>query len=261
MLKVTATLMVVLTAFCAWGKADVLIVADEFPAMQVLANRLKADDGKASQIVDQAHMPQNLAPFEAVVVYIHKELAEPAERAFITYAEGGGRLVLLHHSISSGKRQNRYWFPFLGVKLPAGDVDRGGYKWTEGVTVQWVNLAGNQFIMTNRLVYPEQISYSSSDQSDRRLLQGFTLRETEVYLNHVLDGEHHLLMGLKYTDAETGKTWMQQTAGWMRPAGKGWVIYFMPGHTLHEFENPCYSRILLNAINAELPQIQPSASK
>ena len=29
---------------------------------------------------------------------------------------------------------------------------------------------------------------------------------------------------------------------------KGWIIYLMPGHTQKDFENPTYSRIVLNAI-------------
>ena len=34
------------------------------------------------------------------------KMGEPAEKTFIQYAESGGKLVLLHHSISSGKRPN-----------------------------------------------------------------------------------------------------------------------------------------------------------
>ena len=43
---------------------------------------------------------------------------------------------------------------------------------------------------------------------------------------------------------------MFKPLGWLRPAGKGWVIYLMPGHTVHDFENPIYGRIVLNAITA-----------
>jgi type 1 glutamine amidotransferase len=57
-----------------------------------------------------------------------------------------------------------------------------------------------------------------------------------------------LLMGLKYTDAKTGTTYTQDRSGWVKPAGKGWVIYLMPGHTQKDFENPAYGRIVLNAI-------------
>jgi len=59
----------------------------------------------------------------------------------IGYAQEGGRLIALHHSISSGKRTNEQWFSFLGVDLPKGDVAGGGYIWIEGVTIEVANLA------------------------------------------------------------------------------------------------------------------------
>ena len=218
----------VFVCFGSGTKGDVLIVADEFPAMETLAKRLKTEENRASQLVDQAHLPASLAPFDAVVVYIHKELTPAAEQTFIGYANAGGRLVLLHHSISSGKRQNRDWFNFLGVALPEGDLDHGGYKWIEGVTVQCLNLGPNQFIMTNQVRYPDQIVIAQPDGTSRPV-PGFTLHATEVYLNHNLTGPRTVLMGLIYSDAKTGKTWKQETAGWLRRTGKGTVVYFMPG--------------------------------
>jgi hypothetical protein len=230
---------------------EVLFVADEFPAMQVLARRLQQEDGRKSQLIDQRHLPTKLDGFEAVVVYIHKELDEPAERVFIDYAKKGGRLVLLHHSISSGKRQNRFWFDFLGVKLPQGEVDQGGYKWIEGVTIQCVNLASSSWVMTNRVEYPQRLEFASGDTGGSAQLPGFTLEHTEVYLNHVLDPNRTVLMGLRYMDPKSGRVWMQKTAGWMRQADQGRVFYFMPGHTAHDFEDAVYGRIVLNAITAK----------
>jgi Trehalose utilisation len=247
MLKRVCILAGLLGALCVSGRADVLIVADEFPAMEVVARKLGASEGVVSQLVDQQHIPARLAGFQAVVVYIHLGLTASAERAFIDYAEGGGRLVLLHHSISSGKRKNRDWFKFLGVELPEGNVDQGGYKWTEGVTVTWVNLAPGEPVMSRQARYPETARYRAGNGSTREL-PAFTLRGTEVYLNHVLKGPRKFLMGLQYTDKRSGKTWMQDTAGWRRPAKQGWVFYFMPGHTARDFEDPVYGQIVLNAI-------------
>jgi hypothetical protein len=233
------------------ARAEVLFVADEFLAMEVVAKRLQAEENIRSRIVAQADLPKDLRPFTAVVVYIHKELSPVAEHAFIGYANQGGRLVLLHHSISSGKRSNRDWFPFLGIRLPEGRLEQGGYKWIEGVTVHETDLTPN-WIMTNRVTYPQTEVYSITpgEHAATATLPSFTLTGTEVYLNHVLQGPHTLLMGLRYDDAKTGKTWRQPTSGWFRPTGKGWVIYFMPGHTAQDFENAVYGRIVLNAIVA-----------
>src|SRR5882724_682058 len=230
--------------------AEVLIVADEFPAMEFLAAKLKAEEKVTARIVSQPELPSSLESFEAVVVYIHGALAEKAEESFIDYTKAGGKLVLLHHSISSGKRKNAHWFSFLGVALPEGDLNHGGYKWIGDVSWDLVNLNPNHFIMTNRVNYPLQISFLSTNASaHERSLPGFRLDRSEVYLNHVLTIEPPtLLMGLKYLDQKTGTLYMQDRAGWIKRSGKGWIIYLMPGHTVNDFENVAYGRIVLNAL-------------
>lgn len=247
--KVFAFLVVALLATSHSAFAEVLIVADEFPAMEVLASKLKSEEHIDSKLTAQKELPENLSAFQAVVVYIHKDLSEKAENTFIAYALGGGKLVLLHHSISSGKRKNAHWFSFLGVALPEGEVAHGGYKWIEGVSLDLVNLNPNHFIMTNKVHYPEQVRYTNANPSfPRGDLPGFKLNESEVYLNHVLDPSRTILMGLKFADEKNGTVYMQSHAGWIKSAGKGTVIYLMPGHTRHDFEIPAYSRIVLNAV-------------
>src|SRR2546423_35101 len=134
-------------------------------------------------------------------------------------------------------------FPCLGVSLPEGDVSEGGYKWSEGVTWDLVNLNPNHFIMTNRVTYPAHVAYDSTNAiSSNGTLPGFTLKNSEVYLNHVHTEPRTLLMGLKYTDTATGKTYTQDRAGWVKPAGKGWLVYLMPGHRQSDFDNAAYGR-------------------
>jgi hypothetical protein len=248
-----------LLLLCFWpplaAASDVLVVADEFPAMEVLARHLKAGAGVASTIVKQDAIPSDTARFSSLVVYIHRTITEPAEKAFIDYANNGGRLILLHHSISSGKRGNRWWFPFLGISLPAQEFAQGGYKYFEGIRMEIVNLAPKEYITTHRVKYPARIEYRSSDLgSAERARPGFALDDTEVYLNHVFSGERKILLGLKYHEPQSGRTYMQDRAGWYKRAGKGWVLYFMPGHSVKEFENPVYSQILVNAVTAKLAE-------
>ena len=228
--------------------AEVLIVADEFPAMEVVAARLKSEEHIDSRLVGQTGLPKLLTPFAAVVVYIHGALSETAEEAFIGYANAGGNLVLLHHSISSGKRSNRHWFSFLGVTLPEGGLDQGGYKWIEPAAFDLVNLAPGHFIMTNRVTYPLNVPYTSTNAPGAGSRPAFRLEHSEVYLNHVLAGPRTVLMGLKYRDEKTGVVYMQDHAGWTKPAGKGRIVYLMPGHRKEDFEDPAYSRIVLNAV-------------
>jgi hypothetical protein len=229
--------------------AEVLIVADEFPVMQAVAGKLKAEEHISSQLVAQKDLPASLGSFEAVIVYIHGALSERAEEAFIAYTEAGGKLVCLHHSISSGKRKNAHWFQFLGVSLPEGPLSSGGYKWTEGVSWELANLNPNHFIMTNHVSYPARVAYTSTNPvSTSGSLPGFALSNSEAYINHIHTESRTLLMGLKYKDAGTGTTYMQDRAGWIKPAGKGWIVYLMPGHRQSDFDNVAYGRIVLNAV-------------
>lgn len=224
-----------------------LVVADEIPAMQVLADAMRILEGVETMIVRQDAMPSDFGGYGAVLVYIHGALQEAAEVSLLSYAQAGGRLILLHHSISSGKRRNLEWFPRLGIELPEGDVAAGGYRWIEGVRLQLANLAPRHFITTHRVSYPETVPYPDS-RGRARLRPGFTLAHSEVYINHRLSGKRTTLLGFRYTDAPSGVTWTQPTAGWIMRMGKGHVVYLMPGHTVEEFRDPVYSRIVTNAV-------------
>lgn len=249
MLKFVSLLAGLLLAMTSLAGDRVLIVADEFPAMEFLAKELKTQEGIESDLVAQDRMPEDLDTYRALIVYIHGTLKPGPEKAFIAYTRGGGRLVALHHSISSGKRKNADWFPFLGIDLLPGDVDQGGYKWTEPATITCVNLAPDHFITTHKVDYPSRIDYTPSDSgTGERAHPGFVLPESEVYLNHTLTEPRTLLLGLKYTDPATGKVWMQDRAGWLKSAGQGLIVYFQPGHSLLDFQQPAYTRIVINAV-------------
>lgn len=225
--------------------ADVLIVADEIPAMEYLAGYLKKEENINSKIVTQQQMPSDLSNCEAVIVYIHRNLNADAEEAFINYTKKGGKLIPLHHSISSGKRKNKHWFTFLGVDLPEGDVEKGGYKWIEGVTIDIVCLE-RHFITTNKINFNEKTLFKTDSQEKE--LPGFRLTDTEVYLNHKLLEPRMVLLGFKYTDAKTGKVYMQNHASWLRKYEEGLIIYLQPGHSVKDFQNPIFSRMIANAV-------------
>lgn len=226
----------------------VLIVADEFPAMEYLADQCRTLENLEARLVPQNRLPADLSSHRAVVVYIHRGLDTNAEQAFIRYTRAGGRLVVLHHSISSAKRKNPDWFPFLGIELPQGDVNQGGYKWIEPATIQIVNLAPDHFITTNKVQWPTRVPYRRENAGSEENLPGMVLEGSEAYLNHTFAGPRTLLLGLRYQDPETGRVWMQDRAGWIRRAGQGWIVYFQPGHSIRDFQQPAYTRLILNAI-------------
>ncbi len=224
--------------------------------MEALARYLAAR-GVSAGIVDQASLPADWSHFDAVIGYIHGRLEEAAELKFISYAESGGRLVLLHHTISSGKARNRYLFDFLGIELTEPEKAReptvpgGHYAWREPVEQTIVNLSPGHFLTSHEVRWPEKMLYRSSDEPSVAQEQpALTLGNSEVYVNHKFkDGRvKTVLLGFRWTDERNGQVYMQDRAAWYKRCGKGLVFYLQPGHTTQELENPVLARIILNAI-------------
>lgn len=214
---------------------SVLMVSDGAP-IRILAVQLKAH-GIDSEVVPDDRMPARLSGYPAVFVYVHKVLTPASVKALIDYANGGGKLIVLHHSISTQKRQNPDWLSFLGVKLPEGD-----YKYIDPINMTIVNLAPKEWITTHEVHWQSRAEYKGEDRD------AFELPDTEVYLNHALEGPRTILLGLKVRDPKSGVVYQQDTAGWYKKTGKGVVMYFMAGHSGKEFEDPAYAQILTNAV-------------
>jgi len=242
----------------------VLIIQDEEPQMEVLSSFLQEHGSFDVTVVEQNALPEDFSIYKAVLLYIHGAMAEPVEVRSIKYTEAGGRLVILHHSISSGKARNKYYFDFLGIRLDnpehsSGPVEPGdGYGWRdegtngEGVTLTVMNLNPHHYITTHRVAWPDTIRYTPSDfPSVEGQYPAIRLDNSEVYLNHKFtDGRGKtVLMGLKYYDDRVDHTFMQDRAGWIKTRGKGRIIYLMPGHSVSDYQNPNIAQIVLNAIN------------
>ncbi len=237
----------------------VLIVHDELPQMEVLARFLREEGGLEVTVVEQSELPDDWSPYRAVIAFIHRVLEVPTEKSFIAYTENGGRFIALHHSISSRKAENEFYFDFLGIRLDnPGDaknpvVPGGGYGWVHE-TLTLVNLSPSHYITSHEVKWGEKISYTPSDQpSVEALYPSLTLHDSEVYMNHKFtDGrEKTVLMGFKFVDERNGQMFMQDRAGWLKKYGKGEIIYLKPGHAASDFENRNFSQMILNAITWE----------
>jgi len=235
----------------------VLIVHDELPQMEVLSAILQQKGGFEVTVVEQSALPEDWSGYRAVIGYIHRVLEVPAEKAIIAYTDNGGRYVALHHSISSKKASNEFYFDFLGMQLDnpksAKDpvVPGKGYGWRHE-TLTLVNLNTAHFITNNGVNWAEEILYTSSDRPGvEALYPSISLHESEVYMNHKFtDGrEKTVLCGFKYLDDRNGQLFMQDRAVWTKPYGEGEVVYLMPGHSAADFENSSFSQMILNAIN------------
>jgi len=236
------------------GQSQVLIIQDERPQMEVLAKFLTEKGKLPVTIADQQSMDKDLSPYRAVVVFIHKDLYEPTERAIIDYTKAGGRLVCLHHSISSKKAENKFYFDFLGVQLNKGSMEDGGYAYKAS---NWtlVNLNSSHYITNHNIEWKDQVTYTSSDQPGVEKLYPCTRLkdDSEVFVNHrFTDGrDKTVLCGLIYSDKATGKTYMQDRGGWIKSQGKGTIVYLMPGHCISDYQNDRVTQMILNAMTWE----------
>ena len=236
----------------------VLIIQDELPQIEVLADFLRERGGLEVTVVDQDTLPPDFSPFSAVIGFIHGDLKVPTEKAIIDYTLGGGRHIVLHHTISSGKAENEFYFDFLGIRLdnPTESSDPvepgGGYGWRHVPVLTLVNLNPQHYIINHKVSWGDEIPYTPSDfPSAEGLYPSLALENSEVYLNHKFtDGqEKTVLMGLKYFDDRNQQLFMQDRAGWTKQAGKGDIIYILPGHEPSDYKDPNISQMILNAVN------------
>jgi hypothetical protein len=230
------------------GAERVLIVADEIPAMEALAGQFKMRIGTESRIVTQAEMPASLDPYSAVVVYVHRELFEGPEKAILEYVRGGRKAILIHHSISSGKRKNRDWFRAFAITLPTGKLEDGGYGYYAPATFEMVNLAPSHPVTTKGVRYQKKTDYAAGGVGAPKSLDAFEVPASEIFLNHQFNGERTKLLGVKWTDPRSNRNYQQDTGGWLMRVGKGSVFYFMAGHRIEDMSIDPYAQILSNAL-------------
>ncbi len=235
----------------------VLIIEDEMPQMEALSGFLQEKGGLDVQTVDQKNLPRDFTVYKAIIVYIHEKLFPETERAVIDYTKNGGRCIILHHSISSGKAKNEFYFDFLGIRLDSPEkskfpvVPGEGYGWVDPVTLTLINLNPDHYVTSHNVTWEDRILYTPSDNpSVEGLYSCLSLDSSEVYMNHkFIDGrEKTVLCGIKFLDERNGRLFMQDRGAWIKDQGKGKVFYFQPGHRPEDYKNNNVSQMILNAI-------------
>lgn len=251
-----ALLMMVVGIDLALGLAparltEVLIIQDELPQMKVLADFLREQGDAAVTIVEQTALPKDLSGYRAVIVFVHRNLAEATEKAIIDYTQEGGKLICLHHSISRVKAANKFYFDFLGIRLDQGPMDAGGYAY-KASSWSLVNLHPRHYITSFQVDWGEPVLYTPSDcPSAEGAYPSITLKsDSEVFINHKFtDGrEKTVLCGLVYHDQGTNRTYMQDRGAWIKRQGRGTIVYFMPGHAASDYQDNGIARMILNAV-------------
>jgi trehalose utilization protein len=227
-----------------------LIVADEWNPMCVLAEFLRTREAYEVRCVEQNYLEPDLSGYAGVFMYVHRTFHTHVEAELIDYAQKGGSLIILHHGIASGKVENPEWLRFTGVYMAS--TEDSEYPWRVAVgTHTLVNLQPNHYITSHKVNYDRMIEYRSSDlPSVSGKYPALDLHGSEVYLNqHFIDGrEKTVLFGFHLIDEETGEVVMQDRSGWYKRAEKGWIFYLQPGHGESDFRNQNYAQIVLNCL-------------
>jgi hypothetical protein len=259
-----------LSAQTSAASQRLLFIHDSATAAEPLITYLKTHGGFDTLVVDQAHLPPptEWSGFRAVLGYVHGKLLEPTEVAIIDSTTTGGRFVALHHMVSSGKTENKYYFDFMGLRIeepknaPAPKVAGAAYGWytggkgepgkgEPGITQTLVNLNPTHFITSHDVKWSDTARYQSSDTlTVAKDYPAIVLPKAEAYVNvKWTDGrEKTVLVGFSYTDPRTQAHFEQDRSGWTKPAGAGRIVYLQPGHFAEEYENPNISQMVLNAI-------------
>lgn len=168
-----------------------LIVADEWPQMEVLGEYLHDKGGYEIEKVEQDKMPKDLSGYDGVFQFVHGMLKDDAAQALMDYAENGGRLIVLHHGISTAKKKTRGWLSFLGIELDRNKKEaKYYYEWIHGVTLILANVNPNHYITSHGVSYRKTIEYQPSDEPSTPIKAPvIEFENTEVFLNHQFTGQ------------------------------------------------------------------------
>lgn len=227
-----------------------LIVADEWEPMRVLAEFLEERRCTVDSF-EEEDLPDDLSPYAAAFMYIHRVMDARVERMLIDYAENGGRLIVLHHGLASAKVQNPDWLRFAGIHIEPRDAPRYPWRVVGHVVHTVVNLNPGHYVTSHQVDYERIVDYRSSDApSTPGPYPAFDLPDTEIFLNqHFTDGrEKSVLFGFCCVDPDSGQTLMQDRGGWLKAVGKGRLFYLQPGHSQADFRNPALCQIIHNCL-------------
>lgn len=235
---------------------SLLIIQDRLPGMDSLAGYLKAHGGLETKIVGQDAAPSDLSAFKAVLLYVDLYYTDAVENSVEAYVKGGGRLVVIHHSIS-GKKQPK-WLDFVGMRLTGGGTPLaaepsqpgGHYAFRFGISQTIVNVQPKHYITSNGIKWPETVDFKPEGAAASARLPAQTIKATESYMNFVplRPGSRRPILGFKYKDDRNGAEFMQNTAGWTERIGKGQLVYLQPGHFGEEFQDSILDQMILNSI-------------
>lgn len=245
--------VLMLSIFCltlSVSARTVWVVADEFDQMKALGEFLQKKSNITLQLFEQKNFPAKIpSSIQGVIEFVHMKLDDPVAQTIMDYTLKGGKTVILHHGISSGKKETKGWYEFLGVNLDQSKEAKFPYHYFHDTDFSFVNLNPAHYITSHNVHYSQTIRYRSSDTpSEEKEYPALVFKNSEVFVNHAFtDGrEKTVLFGFTCKNPQTGETIAQDRSGWCKPKGKGWIFYFHPGHITEDYRNSDFCQIILN---------------
>ncbi len=216
----------------------------------------------------------------AIFTYNKSLYKKKTVKNIIAFCEKGGKVIALHHNVSSVMLRRPEWLAFTDVDIKKGE--KNPYPWSvieggdlfllqlnsEDKIMKGVVLEGdapelNQLAELQGLKPPENIHL----EGDKRIVSfeippeihaevdalprapALVFKKSEYFINLVLNPNpnRELLFAAYFEDPESGRRYFSANGAWKLPRGEGVLYYFMPGHSTWDFTEE-YCKILRNCL-------------
>ncbi len=234
----TLTLTVLLSASSLWatdaatpGKLRVLVTygghAFEKQPFWAMWDRLPGIVYRKAQLPQAADLlkPGLQKDYEVIVRYDMVKRLTPRQRAdFVALLKSGIGLVCLHHNLGAqddwAELRNIIGGKYLHTAITIGGKKYGPSEYSEGQDMR-VTVADRRHPITAGI-------------------DDFKIHD-EAYRKFYLAPDSHVLLTVDHPKCDRGVAWVHQY-------GKSRVFYLMFGHGPSAWQNPNYSRLLVNGI-------------
>lgn len=203
-----------------------------------------------------------------VIVYNKNLMGRLNVKAIKKYCAQGGKVITLHHNVSSMMLRRPEWLDFVQVYIKRGDDAEYPWSVIEGGDLYLTNLQPNSEITTEGIEYDAEVpelnlredpskmvlthelkGEAKTEYQERKKEPAIEFKKSEYFINHVPlpNPQRTLLFGVYFKDPESGRMFISNNGGWKMPYKKGMIYYFMPGHAIHDYHQQ-YCSIIKNCI-------------
>lgn len=205
---------------------------------------------------------------KCIITYNKNLIKKRNVKTIKEYCANGGKLIALHHNVSSMMLRRPEWLDLMKINIVKGDDAEYPWSVIEGGDLYLTNLQPDNAITTKGIEYDSEVpmlklsvdptkkvlthELDESQQKEfhsREKEKAIEFKKSEYFINHLPLPEPNriLLFGIFFHDPESGREFISNNGGWKMPYKEGMIYYLMPGHSVHDYhENYC--NIIRNCI-------------